>query len=207
MSTANPDVSGTVFDEQSTHIARAYAEALVNAAEKNGEVEAVVSELEEIDADLVRPNPKFAAILDSPSVPSHEKARILNSVLEGRTLPTVLRFMTVLGNHGRLGLIAPVAQEARALWDKRQNRRPVLVKTAVALDDGQQEALAHRVGAMIGATPILRFEVNPALIGGLVIQVGDDLYDASIKTKLDRMRRDLIAGKTRDSAARASLID
>ena len=55
-----------------------------------------------------------------------------------------------------------------------------------------------RVAAMIGATPIPRYEVVPSLIGGLVIQDGDNLYDASIKTKLDRMKRVLIEGKGRD---------
>ena len=53
---------------------------------------------------------------------------------------------------------------------------------------------------MIGATPIVSYRVDPSLIGGLVIQDGDDLYDASIKNKLDQMRRRLIAGRSRDAA-------
>lgn len=206
MSTATPDVSGTVFDEETLHVAKVYAEALVNAASKTGDAESVVSELEEVDADLIRPNPQFAAILASISVPSAEKSRILLSILQGRALPTVVRFIEVLGNHGRLELISPIAQEARALWDKRQNRRPVLVKSAVSLDDGQKDALTVRVAAMINATPIMKYDLDPSLIGGFVVQVGDDLYDASVKTKLDRLRHGLLAGKTRDLASSQSLI-
>ena len=195
MRDALEDPLGTVFDDEVGTAVRSYADALLNASAKTGEADAVVGELEEVVDDLLRPNPRFALMLASPSVPAHEKDRILSELLDGRAMPTVVRFLKVLNHHGRLGMLAPVAREARARWDERQDRRPVLVKTAVALDDGQREALSGKVAAMIGATPILRYEVDPALIGGLVVQVGDDLYDASIKTKLQNMRRDLLAGR------------
>ncbi len=198
MSTAAPDVAGTVFDEQTTDIAKTYAQALINAADKTGEVEAVVSELEELDDDILKTHPRFAELLASPYVPPQEKDRILSEAFDGRAMPTVVRFLKVLNNHGRLSLIAPIAQQARALWDSKQNRRPVLIKSAVALDEGQKSSIRDKVAAMIGATPIPRYEVVPSLIGGLVIQDGDNLYDASIKTKLDRMKRVLIEGKGRD---------
>ena len=207
MSIQTPDVVGTVFDEETAHVARTYAEAIVNVAAKTGEVESVVGELEEIEADILRPHPKFAELLASPSVPSHEKDHILAEVFEGRAQPTVRRFLTVLNAHGRLGLIGPVAREARALWDHRQNRRPVTIKTAVELDEGQRAELAEKVAAMIGATPILRYSVDPSLLGGLVVQDGDDLYDASIKTKLERMRRKLVEGNAREIAMSAASTD
>lgn len=207
MSAHTHDVAGTVFDEESVQIARTYAEAIVNVAAKTGEVESIVGELEEIEDDVLRPYPEFAVLLASPSVPAPEKDRILAQLFEGRAQPIVIRLLSVLNAHGRLGLIAPVAREARALWDKRQNRRPVTVKTATELDDGQKATLVDRIAAMIGATPILRYSVDPTLIGGLVVQDGDDLYDASIKTKLERMRRSLVEGKAREMAAGPSLID
>lgn len=200
MSTAAPDVAGTVFDDDAIQVARSYAEAIVNVAAKAGEVEAVVGELEEIDDDLLKSNPRFAEFIASSTIPPEAKGRILDEALGGRAMPTVLRFLHVLNRHGRLGLLAPVAREARALWDKKQNRRPVAVRSAVELDEGQKAALRDKVAAMIGATPILSYRVDPSLIGGLVIQVGDDLYDASIKTKLEQMRRRLVAGRARGAA-------
>lgn len=198
MSTAAPDVRGTVFDEETSHVSRIYAEALLNVAAKSNEIEAVVTELEEIEDDILKPHPKFAELLASGTVTADEKNRILTDTFEGRALPTVLRFLKVLNHHGRLGLIAPVAQQARSLWDAKQNRRPVLVKSAVALDDDQKASIVTRIATMIGATPIPRFEVQSSLIGGLVIQDGDNLYDGSIKTKLDHMKRLLIEGKGRE---------
>jgi F-type H+-transporting ATPase subunit delta len=207
MSRTEPDVAGTVYDEEVAHVARAYAEALVNAAARTDEVEAVVAELEEIEEDVLRSHPKFADVLASPSVPEPEKERILSDAFEGRALPTVVRFLKVLNRHGRLGLIAPVARESRILWDRKQNRRPVSVKSAVELDDGQRVRLGEKIGGMIGATPILKYEVDPSLIGGLVIQVGDDVYDASIKTRLDQMRRKLFTGNLRSLAGHSTFMD
>jgi F-type H+-transporting ATPase subunit delta len=207
MSVAEPDVAGTVFDEETTHIARIYAEALLNVAAKTDDVESVVAELEEIEADVLRPNPQFAAVLDSFSVPTTDKDRILTDVFEGRATPSVVRFLKILNQHGRLGMLVPVIQEARALWDQKLNRRPVLVKSAVALDDGQKTLLHDKIAAMIHATPVARYEVDPSLIGGLVIQDGDNLYDASIKTKLATMRKRLIEGKMRELSSHPVLVD
>lgn len=127
---ASPDVSGTVFDDEVAQVARSYAEALLNAASKGGEAEAVLGELEEIEDDLIRDQPRIAELFASPSIPAHEKERVLSEAFEGRALPTVVRFLKVLNHHGRLGLIAPIAREARALWDRKQNRRPVTVTSA-----------------------------------------------------------------------------
>src|SRR4051794_29562325 len=99
MSRTEPDVSGTVYDEEVAHVARAYAEALVNAASKTGEVDSVIGELEEIEDDVLKPHPRFAALLASPSVAVAEKDRIIGDAFEGRALPTVVRFLRVLNDH------------------------------------------------------------------------------------------------------------
>ena len=207
MTTTAPEVAGTVFDEELTPVARSYAEALLGAAAKGDEAEAVVNELEEFTRDVLRANPRFAAMLASSTVPAPEKDRFLNEAFGGRALPTVLKFLQVLNRHDRLGLVGPIAREARLLWDRKQNRRPATVRSAVELDDGQKDAIRDRVAKLTGASPILTYEVDSALIGGVVLQVGDDLYDASIKTKLDLMRRNLIAGLSRDRASQPPLID
>lgn len=201
MRDALADPIGGVFDSELGTVAKSYAEALINAASKAGEVESVVGELEEFEDDVLRANPRFAALLASPSVPSTEKDRILSQILDGRAQPTVARFLRVLSRHGRLGILSPIVHETRAIWDRKLNRKPVTVTSAVDLADDQKAALADKIQAMIGATPILSYRVDPSLLGGLIIQDGDDLYDASIKTKLALMRRRLVEGKTRLASA------
>jgi F-type H+-transporting ATPase subunit delta len=197
-SASMPDVAGTIFDDKQPEVTRSYAEALLGAAENEGQADAV---LDELVADVLRGQPQFAAILASP-LPEAEKDRILTATFEGRALPTVVRFLRVLNRHGRLEQVAPIARAARALWDRKQNRRPVLVRSAIELDDAQREALRERLGRMLAATPLLTFVVDPSLLGGLVVQVGDDVYDASVRSRLQQLRHRLIEGKTYEIQSR-----
>ena len=111
-----------VSEDDAAEVIRAYAEAVVNAAEKGGEAEAVLGELDEIGTDVLQANPQFATLLASPFVPASEKDRILAETFEGRALPTVLRFLRVLNRHGRLDLVVSIARVGREIWDRRQNR-------------------------------------------------------------------------------------
>jgi F-type H+-transporting ATPase subunit delta len=199
-----PDGSAhpTVLDDISPELSRTYGEALVNAASKDGSVEAVLDDLDAIVTDVLHAQPQFAALLSSPAVRAQDKDRILRDTFEGRAHPTVVRFLLVLNKHGRLNLLAPIAYQARAIWDRRQNRRPVTVRSATPLDDGQQAALRDRLAKLTGATPIVRLEVDPGLLGGLVIQVGDEVYDASLRNRLEQLRRSLIEGKTHEIQSR-----
>ncbi|HEV3166639.1 MAG TPA: ATP synthase F1 subunit delta [Isosphaeraceae bacterium] len=199
-----PDVPvrGHVLDETAPELTRTYAEALINAVGQDGQVDEVLAELDAIVAEVLEPFPPFAAMLDSPAIRAQEKDRLLVRTFEGRTLPIVLQFLRVLNRHGRLDLVAPIARRARAIWDKRQNRVPVTVTTAVALNDTEQATLRERLARLTGATPIIHLEVDPSLIGGLVIQVGDDVYDASVRNQLAQLRRSLIEGKTHEIQSR-----
>jgi F-type H+-transporting ATPase subunit delta len=188
-------VVGTVFDAASVELARTYSTALLDAA--GADAEAVLDELEEIVSDVLVAQPKFAELLASPAVPMAEKDRVLVDVFEGRALPIVSNFLRVLNRHGRLGVLAAITTQARADWDRKQGRRRVTVRSAVPLDDGQRAALQGKLSALIGgATPQVKLEVDPSLIAGLVVQVGDDVYDASVRTRLKRLRDRLLERKS-----------
>lgn len=190
----DPDlVAGTVFDEAASEVARNYADALLAAA--GDEAGAVVDELDEV-ADVVRSQPSFAELMESPSLGSADRDRILVELFEGKAHPMVVNLLRVLNRNGRLGVLPTVAARARAAWDRKQGRRPVTVRSAVPLDDAQRTALEGRLSNLIGATPVLSLEVDPSLIAGLVVQVGDDVYDASVRTQLRRLRDRLIERKS-----------
>ncbi|MCA1686686.1 MAG: ATP synthase F1 subunit delta, partial [Planctomycetia bacterium] len=140
--------------------------------------------------------------LKSPSRALAEKDQVLERTFGGRALPTVVQFLRVLNRHGRLDLLGPVLRAARATWDRRQNRRPVTVRSAVPLTDAQADALRARLAATVGGTPVLKQEVDPGLIGGLVVQIGDDVYDASVRNRLEQLRQRLIEGKTHEIQSR-----
>lgn len=199
---AQAAVPATVFDETATELARTYGEALVNAAEKEGQAEDLLNELDELRDDIWLTQPRFVDLLTSGTLRPEDRDRVLVRTFEGRALPLVVKFLRVLNRHARLDLFPAILAEARAIWDRRQNRRPVTVRSAQPLDEGQQAALRERIGQMLAATPIVRWEVDPDLIGGLVVQVGDDVYDASVRSRLRQLRRKLVEGKIHDLQAR-----
>src|SRR5262249_54396325 len=112
------------------------------------------------------------------------------------------KFLRVLNRHGRLGLLPSIYREARLDWERRHNRRAVMVRTAQPLDDSQQDALRARLETLLGATPVLQVEVDPSLIGGLIVQAGDEVFDVSIRNQLETLRRRLIEEKGHELQAR-----
>jgi F-type H+-transporting ATPase subunit delta len=199
-STPDGFIPETVRDAIAPELTRNYAEALLNAS--GDQANAVLEELEAIRSDVLQAHPRFAAILGSPSVSNDEKDRILTDTFEGKALPTVVNFLRVLNRHGRLGMLPSVTLQARATLDRRQNRKPVTVRSAVPLDEGQKAEVLARLASMTQATPVLTLEVDPSLIGGLVVQVGDDVYDASVRSRLERIRGRLIERKTHEIQSR-----
>jgi F-type H+-transporting ATPase subunit delta len=134
--------------------------------------------------------------MSSPTMAVADRDRVLVELFGGRALPPVVNLLRVLNRHGRLGLLSSILGLARDAWDRKQGRRPVTVRSAVPLDDSQRKALEGRLSQLIGATPVLTAEVDPSLIAGLVVQVGDDVYDASVRTQLKRLRDRLIERKS-----------
>ena len=191
-----------LVSEDHLAVARNYAEGLLDAAEKAGQSDEILSEIEEIDQQVFRPNPRFVWLLGSSQISEAERLRILLDLFKDRASDLMLRFLQVLNRHGRIHLLSAVAQETRRIWNARHNRVPVQVRTAVPLDESQQAALSERVGRMIAATPILDVSTDPSLIGGVIIKVGDYIYDASVKNRLEQLRQRLIEGKTHEIQSR-----
>jgi F-type H+-transporting ATPase subunit delta len=182
--------------------ARSYAAALLGAADGDEAVAAALDDLDAFRREVVEAYPRFAAVLDSPRVPAAEKDRMLATLLEGKIADVALRFLRVLNRHGRLELAAAVAEEARRQWDRRRGLVAVKVRVAAPLDEAQAEALRKKLAGFVSGTPVLQVVTDPGLIGGLVVQVGDEVFDASVRNRLEQIRQRLIEGKTHEISKR-----
>jgi F-type H+-transporting ATPase subunit delta len=191
-----------VVPDVNLEVARRYADALIGAAEHEGGVEPALAEFAEIESDLLERFPPFAAILASARVPTKEKDRMLVEILDRRASSLSLKFLRVLNRHGRLNLLGVILREARSIWDRRQGRVLVRVRTAVPLAADQLETLKSRLARLLAATPILEIATDSKLIGGLVIEVGDNRFDASVKSRLEQLRQRLLEGKTHEIQSR-----
>ena len=182
----------SVMDVTEEQIARVYAQAFLGVAAKTANATALVDEVASIVDDVVKRSPQLEQILRSELVAPEEKARLLDRIFRGRASTEVLNFLKVLSAHKRLGLLRPVALLLKKLDAKRRGLTEVEVRVATPLDDGLRREIEDRLRKTVGGEPVLHVVVDPSLIAGMVIRVGDRVYDGSVHTQLEHARRAMI---------------
>ena len=173
-------------------IAEVYAEALLNAVRDEGaSLDEAVEEFGSF-IDLLDAQSRFAAVLSSAMIPVEEKVSLLEKTLRPQASPRFWNFLTVVANRGRLDILKPIYAATRSSLDRRYNRIPVVVTTAEKIDSDLFRALSEKLRVVVGGEPVVRSVVDPEVIGGLVVRVGDTIYDASILTQLKNVRQQMI---------------
>jgi F-type H+-transporting ATPase subunit delta len=133
-------------------------------------------------------------IVGSPAVPLADRQALVARLLEGRIQPGALRLVDLLVTRGRVASLGRVSDEYTRLLNTHRGIVMATVTSAVSLTGDETAAIRARVEAMAGARVELQTVVDPALIGGVTIQVRDQLLDASIRGRLERLRDQLHAG-------------
>lgn len=180
----------TVFEAGSTRsrLARVYAEALLAAAEKQSAVETTGEELAAFVSEVLDKDRAAEAFLSSPAVGKKAKNAVLAAALQGRASDFVRGLLGVLAKNNRLDLIRGIAAAYRRILDERAGRVRVKVSSATKLSDAQREALTQTLSGMLKQQPVLDVRVDPDLLGGMVVQVGDRVIDTSVRTRLQTIR-------------------
>ncbi|MBU6277119.1 MAG: ATP synthase F1 subunit delta [Planctomycetes bacterium] len=174
-------------DIAADRVAKTYAQAIVEAAEAAGCRREVIAELGALAREVMPRVPEAAAVFASPKVPPEEKARIIDRLAQGRLRETSVNSLHVLARHGRLGMLGAVVDAAERLADAREGRRQATFTTALPLDAAEQARIVADTERALSATLVPSFTVDPAIIGGLVVRVGDTIYDQSVATALSRI--------------------
>lgn len=193
---AEAQTTDHAFDEPinigAQQVAAAYAKALFGAAEKTGALDAVLAELDSLLDDVMAKHPKLVEVLASSMFPMDEKIAMIDRAFTKRAHPLIVNLLKVLAKHQRSYVLGSIREEFRKLFDKARGRIPVKVVSASPLGEAQKTAVASRMRTVLGGEPILQTEVDPSLIGGLVVQVGDVVFDGSLLANLARLREQLI---------------
>jgi F-type H+-transporting ATPase subunit delta len=205
----DPTIAPSVFDIDVLRIARVYAGALIKAAQSVNKVDLMQEHFDELFPtqfyDPMDPR-NLGTLLRSSAIPRNRKESVITEAFKGRVDDLFLDFLHVLNKHDRLELVRPVAAEYRELRDQLYKRVRFQVRSAVKLDDDQKEKIAKQARDYFKMEPVLVEIVDPDLIGGLQIQVGDTLYDLSLKTQLEKIKQQLLARSSHEIQRRRDRI-
>jgi F-type H+-transporting ATPase subunit delta len=170
-------------------VARNYAEALFALAEQDGKA-AEYADLIDAVAGALELSPRVEAALMSPRVTKAEKARVLTAALPGAPRKFQL-FLQAVVKRGRQGLFRLIATEFQGLLDIKLNRVRAGVTLARKADEAERQAIAAALTQALGKTVLASFAEDPAILGGLVVRVGDRMYDGSVRRRMATLRRAL----------------
>ncbi len=186
------DMFGHEVDVGAYHLGMVYAKALLGATEKTGNTDEVLAELDALVDDVLRRHPQIDAALATAMIKNEDKAAIVGRVFAGRVTMLFLNFLKVVAGHGRGGCLRAIRKAARDLLDQQRGRVRVRLTTAVPLDaELARRTKTHRRAAPGGEPVVARF-VDPDLIGGIVFRVGDTVFDGSVASRLEQLRRQMI---------------
>jgi F-type H+-transporting ATPase subunit delta len=181
-----------VFDIDTQQVAKVYAKALVGAAEAAGQTDVLARELNSLLSDVLDKNPELERILASNFLAHEEKEGILERVFGKQASPTFMAFLNVLSKHGRLDCLRAIEAEVQKLHEALRGQVEVVVQSALPLDSAGTKNLTDSLRKLLGKEPKLKSITDPRLLGGLVVRVGDTVYDGSVATQLSHLRTRLI---------------
>ena len=172
-------------------VARNYAEALFQLGERSGNVEPYAELLDAVAA-AVEQTPRVQAVLMSPRVPKAEKARLLGGALRDVPREFVL-FLQALVKRGRQQILRPIAVEYMNLLDQKLDRVRAGVTLARNPDDKLKGTIQEALTRQLGKQVIPAFTVDPEILGGAIIRVGERVLDGSVRRRMTKLRRQLLA--------------
>ena len=186
----------TVMDVTEEQVACVYAQAFLGVISKAPNAVALVDELVSVVNDVLNRFPKLEQTLKSSLVVQEQKEQLLGRIFSGSASTEVLNFLKVLSRHGRLGLLRQVSRLATKLHAKQRGMTDVEIRVASPLDDTLRGEIQSHLRKVLGTEPVLDVKIDPSLIAGIVIRVGDRVYDGSVHNQLERIRAAMIERAT-----------
>lgn len=173
-------------------VSKVYGDALFEAAVENGRMDVLYEEACAM-VPILRENPEFTGLLNHPQIVKEEKVSVVSRIFSGRVSEELMGFLTIIVEKGRQNEMIPVFEYFIQRVRDYKKIGTAYVASAVALSAGQKASLEQK---LLATTPYagleMNYQVDPELIGGLVIRIGDHVVDGSIKTRLNELKKDLL---------------
>jgi F-type H+-transporting ATPase subunit delta len=182
------DTSESKFDAGRQHLGLAYAKGLLGAAETAKQADRVLEELESLQSDVLKNLPALQLTLTSPRIATEEKIVLIDKAFKGKMSVTLLNFLKVVANHGRLDCLAAITKSYRELVHESEGKLEITVRAAYPLSNPLRDRIATKLSEVLKKKVSLNVEIDPELLGGLVVRIGDTLYDGSLASQLQKMK-------------------
>jgi F-type H+-transporting ATPase subunit delta len=173
-------------------LAQVYARSLFQVALEKGRLDALREQLGQF-ADALNDRRELAVFFFSPYFSTKEKQQSLTTLLDGAD-EILLNFLSLLIENHRMPVIFRIRQEYERLWDEENKTLPVEITSAIALDEATTESLGRTIGERAGRKVTLAARVDPDILGGIIVRVGNSILDASIRNRLEQLRRHVAQG-------------
>ncbi len=173
-------------------IARNYAEALFDLGERLGDTDVFADVLTGL-ATAVASDERIRVVLESPRVPKATKQRVLEEALRDVAPEPFLRFLAAVIKRGRQGLLLHIEREYGTLVDEKYNRVHAGITMARVPDDALKASVVRKLREATGKEVIPHFREDPAILGGVILRLGDRIIDGSIRRRMMRLRRQLLS--------------
>ena len=199
-----------LFDTGQQYLGTVYAKALLGAAEKVGNADSVVDELNSFVDDVLAKVSGLSSTLTSPRVAIEAKTAMLDKALGGKVSTEMLNFLKVVARHGRFDCMGAIRQAAQQQLNDLRGRVEVFLYAAQLPSHESTELISNRLKALLGKDIDLQVHVDQELIGGVKLRIGDTVYDASVANRLVRLKSELLSKtgqQLRDNLDRFALAD
>ena len=177
-----------------TTIARNYAETLLVLATRAQDLRGWGKMLTDV-ANAMRENATLRLFLESPRVSAAKKSEVIGKAFTDRMPRLMLRYIQTLVRHRRQMLIPAIAEEYLNLVDEAEGRIHARVTVAKETDDAGRAAIAAQLSRVFGKEVVPHLSVDPSIMGGVVVHVGDTVLDGSVKKRLASLRRKMLTGR------------
>ncbi len=173
-------------------VSKVYGDALMQAASEKGRVDAIFEEAQVL-CEIFKANGDLIHLLDHPQVVKEEKIRIIRDVFQGRVSDEMMGFLAAIVDKGRQNDMLPILDYFIGQVKEEKRIGTAQVTSAVELSEAQKAQVTDR---LLATTRYVKFEMNytvdPSLIGGMIIRIGDRVVDSSIRTRLYELKKQLL---------------
>ena len=171
-------------------ISTRYAKAMMMVGVDNQCLDALKIDMELLGS-TIRENPLFVQALDNPVVKPSQKRKVMDELLEKRVHPMTINLIHIMIRNRREFLLVDVVRDFIDQYEKLKGFKRAYIASAVGMDESSKKRLQQQLNVLYQADVQMTTEENPDLIGGFILRVGDQQYDASLSSGLKRMRETL----------------